>query len=119
MRQEIGETALHWATVRGDDIAAKRLLAAHAHPDLQDQDGKTPLHIAAFNGVPDVLKTLLEARCNPDLRDARGNTALHWVILAGGSLRMIKLLLKHGANAAITNEQGDSPKDTAAENSID
>jgi len=119
MRQEVGETALHWATVRGDDIAAKRLLAARANPDLQDRDGKTPLHLASFNGVPDVLKTLLEANCNPDLRDARGNTALHWVMLAGGSLRMIKLLLNHGANAAIANEQGESAVDAAAENGFD
>eukprot|EP00971_Amphidinium_carterae_P241730 4799756-Amphidinium_carterae.2 len=40
LRQEVGETALHWASLRGDDVIADMLLSASAEPDLCDQDGK-------------------------------------------------------------------------------
>ncbi|CAE8649184.1 unnamed protein product, partial [Polarella glacialis] len=43
------------------------------------------------------------------------NTALQWVVLAGGSLRMIRLLLKHGARGDIANEEGELPADIADE----
>merc|ERR1712110_969539 len=115
LRQEVGETALHWATLRGDAMVAERLLAARANPDLRDQDGKGPLHIAAFNGVTNVAQCLLTATCEPDAQDFRGYTALHWTILAGGSMRMIRLLLKGGAHASVANEAGELPSDLAAE----
>lgn len=119
LRQEVGETALHWAALRGDDVAAQWLLEAHADPDLQDQDGKAPLHIAAFNGVASVSKQLLETLCNPNARDLRGNTPLQWVVLAGGSVRMTKLLLKYGACGDIANDDGEFPADVAEEQGSD
>ena len=115
LRQEAGETALHWAALRGDDIIAEWLLAANSDPDLRDQDGKSPLHIAAFNGVHDVSERLLLAKCNPDAQDLRGNTPLQWVVLAGGSMRMVKLLLKYNARGDIENSEGDNVADVAEE----
>jgi len=115
LRQEVGETALHWAALRGDDAVANCLLEARADPNLRDQDGKAAIHIAAFNGVASVAQRLLVARCDPDIQDARGNTALQWVILAGGSMRMLRLLLKHGAQSGIANDDGELPADVAEE----
>mmetsp|Transcript_58475 Transcript_58475/g.165156 ORF Transcript_58475/g.165156 Transcript_58475/m.165156 type:complete len:949 (+) Transcript_58475:45-2891(+) len=115
LRQEVGETALHWASLRGDKVVAEWLLGARADPDLRDQDGKPALHIAAFNGVADVMETLLGARCNPDAQDLRGNTALHWVLLAGGSVRMVKLLIKYSARCDLPNVSGETPADAAEE----
>eukprot|EP00927_Polykrikos_kofoidii_P034774 TRINITY_DN29425_c0_g1_i1.p1 TRINITY_DN29425_c0_g1~~TRINITY_DN29425_c0_g1_i1.p1 ORF type:complete len:867 (-),score=145.29 TRINITY_DN29425_c0_g1_i1:147-2747(-) len=119
LRNEVGETALHWAALRGDDLVADWLLAADADGNLKDQDGKTPLHIAAFNGVINVSERLLAASCNPDAQDLRSNTPLHWVMLAGGSMRMVKLLLKHGARGDIANDEGDSPADVADDQGSD
>eukprot|EP00931_Biecheleriopsis_adriatica_P076671 TRINITY_DN50359_c0_g1_i1.p1 TRINITY_DN50359_c0_g1~~TRINITY_DN50359_c0_g1_i1.p1 ORF type:complete len:760 (+),score=180.01 TRINITY_DN50359_c0_g1_i1:287-2566(+) len=115
LRQEVGETALHWAALRGDQVSAERLLSSRADPDLRDQDGKAPLHIAAFNGVLGVSQQLLAAKCDPDAQDLRGNTALQWVILAGASMRMIRLLLKHGARGDLANADGELPADVAEE----
>jgi len=119
LRQEVGETALHWAALRGDDVVAPVLLSAKADPNLRDQDGKAPLHIAAFNGVASVSRRLLEAQCDVNACDKRGNTAMQWVILAGGSVRMIKLLLKHGARGDIANDDGEYPADVAEEQGSD
>jgi len=115
LRQEVGETALHWAALRGDDTVAALLLSAKADPDISDQDGKTPLHIAAFNGVSNVTRTLLEGRCDANVCDQRGNTPMQWVVLAGGSVRMIKLLLRHGARGDIANKDGEYAADVAAD----
>lgn len=115
LRQEVGETALHWAALRGDDTVAALLLSAKADPDISDQDGKTPLHIAAFNGVANVTRTLLEGRCDANVCDQRGNTPMQWVVLAGGSVRMIKLLLRHGARGDIANKDGEYAADVAAD----
>jgi len=119
LRQEVGETALHWAALRGDDVVATLLLSTKADPNIRDQDGKAPLHIAAFNGVAGVSRRLLEAHCDVNACDQRGNTAMQWVVLAGGSVRMIKLLLKHGARGDIPNEDGEYPADVAAEQGSD
>merc|ERR1712154_713413 len=105
--------------LRGDIAVADWLLGARADPNLRDQDGKSPLHIAAYNGVANVLEKLLLARCDPDIGDLRGNTALHWVILAGGSVRMVKLLINYGARCDIPNENGQSPVDFAEEQGSD
>merc|ERR1712196_235513 len=113
LRQEVGETALHWAALRGDEPVATLLLSAQADPDICDQDGKTPLHIAAFNGVFKVSQKLLEGKCDVNACDQRGNTPMQWVVLAGGSVRMIKLLLKHGARGDIANKEGEFAADVA------
>lgn len=115
LRQEVGETALHWAALRGDDATAELLLAAGAEANLRDQDGKTPLHIAAFNGSAGVAERLLSARCDPNSQDLRKNSALHWVVLAGGSMRMLRLLLKGGADPELANEEEDTAADIAEE----
>lgn len=115
LRQEVGETALHWAALRGDEGVAQLLLNAGADTDLRDQDGKTPLHIAAFNGTAGVSQLLLTAKADPDIQDHRGNSPLHWIILAGGSMRMLRLLLKHNARASLANADGDLPADLAEE----
>eukprot|EP00929_Paragymnodinium_shiwhaense_P051693 TRINITY_DN25971_c0_g1_i1.p1 TRINITY_DN25971_c0_g1~~TRINITY_DN25971_c0_g1_i1.p1 ORF type:complete len:887 (-),score=234.91 TRINITY_DN25971_c0_g1_i1:225-2786(-) len=119
LRQEVGETGLHWAALRGDQAIAELLLNAKADPDLKDQDGKSALHIAAFNGVMNVSQQLLQAKCDANAQDLRGNTALHWVLLAGGSMRMIRLLLKSGARGDIANAEGELPADMAEDQGSD
>lgn len=111
LRQEVGETPLHWATLRGDLIMLRLLMAHGAEVDHVDQDGKPPLHLAAFNGRVDVAEALLEAGADPNIQDVRGNTAIQWCILAGGSLRMLKKLLAHGAKADLANADGELPAD--------
>jgi len=119
LRQEVGETGLHWAALRGDQPVAELLLNAKADPDLKDQDGKAALHIAAFNGIVNVSQQLLASKCDPNAQDLRGNTALHWVLLAGGSMRMIRLLLKNGACGDIANAEGELPADMAEDQGSD
>lgn len=118
LRQEVGESALHWATLRGDMIMLKLLMDNGAEVDHADQDGKPPLHLAAFNGRVDVAEALLERRADPNVQDVRGNTAIQWCILAGGSLKMLKKLLAHGAKADLANTEGESPADICEDKAL-
>lgn len=44
-RNKIGRTPLHHASQSGDYFAMRKLLAAGASPNIQDDEGNTPLHL--------------------------------------------------------------------------
>jgi ankyrin repeat protein len=44
-----------------------------------------------------------------------GNTALHWVVIGGNDPSKVELLLEHGADVAITNNDGETALDCARE----
>ncbi|XQU68607.1 hypothetical protein OJJOAM_001338 [Cupriavidus sp. H18C1] len=67
------------------------------------------LHAAIMRGDAAAIDTL--AASQPALLrvpDRDGNTALHLAMLAGGDLKTVEPLLRHGADPALTNANGDT-----------
>jgi len=71
-----GYTALHWAVVEDEPLAASCLLDLGADPDAVDARCWTPLMHAAANGCDETARVLLDARANIEARNWDGDTAL-------------------------------------------
>jgi len=56
----------------------------------------------------------LEAKAQINAQDGRGETPLH-AVAGTGSMRIAKLLFTAGADPAITDKEGNTAADTAAE----
>jgi uncharacterized protein len=106
-----GFTALMFAAQQDDVESARILIAAGANPnEVRPASGNsyTPLIIASAMNNAKVAEFLLEKGADPNAVDARGYTSLHLVVrdsdygldLAGKDevVKIVKALLKHGAN---------------------
>jgi ankyrin repeat protein len=103
-----GFTALHFAGFFNQPDAARALLDAGADPNAVAQNDMRvqPLHSAAAGKANDVCRMLLEAGADPDAKQQKGFTA---VLNANTDLE--KLLLDHGADSSIANDDGQRPED--------
>lgn len=85
--------------------------------DLQDGDderGMTPLHAAALGQNLPAVKLLLEAGVPVDIQEKRGSTPLFRAVRDyQGDPAVIKLLLEHGADPWLANQNGVSPMQMA------
>lgn len=74
----------------------------------RNDDGITPLHLAANNGHFEACDYLIKK--GADINVNLAGTPLHWAIWAGRmdpvNLKIIELLIKHGANPRILDNQG-------------
>ena len=86
-----GQTALHHAAYMGFAEITEHLLAAQAHPDVQDDSHRTPLFRACEKGEIAVVEILAGVSFHPTddtspeemLVDVDGRTPLHIAALAG------------------------------------
>lgn len=110
---------------RGLQAGLIRLLAEHG-ADLErvDRGGATPLHRAVRARSPEAVGQLLALGAKPDCRlGKRGSSPLHLAAQstgAGGTagamdeqLEIIRLLLLHGADPAVTDAAARTPRDWA------
>ncbi|CAJ1348493.1 unnamed protein product [Effrenium voratum] len=72
-----------------------------------DQEGLTALHFAAFAGSEQAVSSLVDARAAVDAMAKKGVTPLMLAALTG-SLACANRLLQAGANASITDDQGQT-----------
>uniref|UniRef100_A0ABD2WK49 Uncharacterized protein n=1 Tax=Trichogramma kaykai TaxID=54128 RepID=A0ABD2WK49_9HYME len=112
-----GESPLYCSLLRGHLRVARLLLAKGADPNASNVDGATPLHVVCmgkYQGYCQLVKWLIEAsqQLNKPLlmnvRDKRGNTPLHSALNTGFAMR-IELLLKHGADLHLPNDELYTP----------
>ena len=95
------------------------LLEAGADPRLASrQGGFTPLHsaVATDAGAVDIeiVRMLLAKGADPNAKSQSGSTALHTVAFTGDGASL-DLLLNHGADGAIRNNEGKTAADVARE----
>lgn len=132
-----GSTALHTAVLYGspapDELMGdmiEALLAAGADPSIPDIHGYTPLHRLVLSDEEDVRAVRLMLGNGADIaaRDHNGMTPLHWVAKGGyrwndhqqqqqrgGGSEIAKVLLEHGANPNIADNDGKTVFHYAAE----
>uniref|UniRef100_A0A182P6V8 Acyl-CoA-binding domain-containing protein 6 n=1 Tax=Anopheles epiroticus TaxID=199890 RepID=A0A182P6V8_9DIPT len=78
-----------------------------------DHEGLAAIHWAADRGNVDILATLLSVDgIDINLRDADGQTALHYASSCG-NVECLQLLLRHGADRTIRDEEGETCLDVA------
>lgn len=107
-----GETALMYASIKGNLALVQRLLAMGASVN---KPGWTPLHYAAsanHEHSTEIVRLLLENHAYIDAESPNKSTPL---MLAAqyGSEGMVKLLLDEGADVQLRNQQGLSAVDFA------
>ncbi len=126
-----GTTALHWAAYAGSPDAVRYLIReVGLDPHRGDWKGNTLLHYAARSEAWDeaewppypegekVVAYLIDTfNLDPNARNDDGNTPLHEAALSGNH-RVIKVLIRKGADRCIKNRRGYTPYDLAESDNI-
>jgi len=117
---EDGWTPLISAAYYGADYLVPVLLQAGADVHARDALGKTPL-LHAVGHAPDIAVALVQAGADVNVQNRWGQTALHLAVLScrnkqpAEALSAVRFLLELGVNASLTDAEGDTPADWAAE----
>lgn len=113
VRSANGQTALHYASRRGNAEAASILLRAGAAVDAQEDGGWTPLMLAAKRGHLDAAEVLLDFSPSLELRTAAGLTALGLACMQEHT-SVAAAVLRAGADPSSTDNDDWTPVHTAA-----
>ena len=115
VKDNYGETPLHWAISYGHKDVAELLIAKGANVNTKGQGGETPLHMAAIRekGNKDVAELLIAKGADVNAKDERGMTPLDAAAIAG-SKDVAELLIAKGANVKTASADGGTPLHTAA-----
>ena len=112
----LGFSALSIATLDNNPNMLKWLLSLdNINPDIcLSEDGITPLHLAAMHRLDNAIEALLDSeKPSIDAVMSRNRTALYMATIEGHS-NIAHLLLSHGANPDIADENGQLPLHLAA-----
>jgi len=104
-KDELGESPLHIAAVRGYDQIASMLIDKGADVNAGDKRGLTPLHAAAWSGNDEIVTLLLGKGADINAVDQDGVTPLHAAALAGRN-ETVTLLIARGADINAENKEG-------------
>ncbi|KAJ5788731.1 ankyrin repeat-containing protein [Penicillium paradoxum] len=107
--------ALHMAARRKDPRYVQCLLQTGADTALTDDQGRTALHIAILNGFVETMTSLIDGGSNVNQhmptkaslrlnRKGHNSAGVPPLILAGGSVRMVRILLSNGADLMLRDD---------------
>lgn len=77
-KDELGNSALHYATTNGNLQIFNILLKNDAIIDIQNNQSQTPLIIASQGGYPEIVQGLIQAGADINFQDQFFNTPLHY-----------------------------------------
>lgn len=97
-QDELGRTALMWATNGGHEQCVRLLVSKSANPNLQDAHGRTSLMRAVMGGFTRCVVHLLPPTTRPNIQDDQGRTALMWAA-KGGQLACLAAILHSSTTA--------------------
>lgn len=106
-----GQTPLFIAVLRGEPETVEFLLSEKADPNIATLEGLVPLSQAAKSSRYDIARSLLEQSRVPidvNRADLQNQTPLHFAV-PSGHRKLVELLLTHGADPTLVNDDGDSP----------
>ena len=108
-------TPLHLAVNIGDLSVARMLLDHQADANSRNDAGQTPLHLLSTRETSqdedfgsDIAELLLERAANVNEKDNDNATPLH-LASYNSRLKIVRVLLDHGANIDVENAQGETP----------
>ena len=110
-----GWTALHLAAAFGTPLSVAALVFRGARVDAVSQNGQKnqPLHAAlALNKIPSTIELLIAHGADVNAAQTGGFTAI-FSAAAANRLDLAEMLMEHGANPHLANEQGKTPADFA------
>ncbi|KAG9306080.1 hypothetical protein G9A89_015984 [Geosiphon pyriformis] len=110
--------SIHQACLQGDYDRVKSLIAKKGTRIVNESDktGYKPLHYAARIGNEDICRLLLENRAEVNVVTPElFSTPLHRAAAENHS-RVVKLLLKYGADPRVQDSDGQTPLHKACEN---
>ncbi|KKO98858.1 hypothetical protein THAR02_09045 [Trichoderma harzianum] len=103
------EAPLHYAALSGHAGIAKLLLQHGANCLVQNSEGVIPLHQAVGRGNLDVAQLLISQDADQkNIRDTSSQTPLHTAAI-GGQAKTLQLLLDHGVDISVVDEDGCTP----------
>ena len=112
-----GQTALHFATSKGNLDIVRKLVEHKASARTKDKRSQLALHRAAAVGSITILKLLLKNRSPVNATDVDGMTALHHAIAEGHGQVALELL-KAGAETEKENADGKRAIDLAPDSKV-
>lgn len=113
-KNQVGQTAVHLASIAGKDDILQELLNHDANVNSRDTAGFTPLHYACQNNYPTTVRLLVQSGgANIQAR----NTVNNWVPLHeaahNGHADVVRVLLSLNAPANPRNRDGQVPSELA------
>ncbi|THV23448.1 ankyrin repeat domain-containing protein [Glycomyces paridis] len=120
-RDDRGDTPWLETGVTGSPELMRAVLAAGPDLATRNRFGGSPLHPAAERGHADFVAAILEETAiDVDRVNRLGWTALHEAVILGDGgedhQRIVRLLLDHGADAAVPDSGGRTALDHARDN---
>lgn len=86
--------------------------------DTPQGGGNSLIHITAKKMDLDLVKWLMQYKLNINQKNEEGNTALHIVAMKAKNDKILKFLIRNGANKEIKTDFNESAMDLALENEL-
>lgn len=88
-----------------------RYIVSRVDVNSLDHNGQTALTYAVGNNHSDCVGILLASGANPNVVESRGNTAMHNCASSRSSEQIWKLLVEHGGDAHVMNDDRETAID--------